>query len=159
MQDAKCRKRSPSEHHRTTLSSYVFATKVRIDNRKKTCWIAICPHMSLQCSELWPTSVWDRFGRLGHPSKFQRVSHLGSVTARHSGSGRQPNFAAFNRGCQLYSEGRPSRWALAHILHCVSRNVQPLTCYIIIPITIIFGRSVTKKVTNQKMPCFPTSPI
>jgi len=25
------------------------------------------------------------------------------------------NFAALNRGHHLYSEGRPSRWALAHI--------------------------------------------
>jgi len=33
-----------------------------------------------------------------------------SVTARHSGSGRQPNFAALNRGRHLYSAGRPSRW-------------------------------------------------
>ena len=52
---------------------------------------------------------------LGHPSKFQRVSRLGSVTARHSSSGRQPNFAALNRGRHLYSAGRPSGWALAHI--------------------------------------------
>jgi len=29
--------------------------------------------------------------------------------------GRQPNFAALNRGRNLYSAGRPSRWALAHI--------------------------------------------
>jgi len=28
---------------------------------------------------------------LGHPCKFQRVSRVGSVTARHSNSGRQPN--------------------------------------------------------------------
>jgi len=53
---------------------------------------------------------------LGHPSKFQRVSRLGSVTARPSSSGRQPNFATLNRGRHLYSAGRPSRWALAHIL-------------------------------------------
>jgi len=33
-----------------------------------------------------------------------------------SSSGRQPNFAALNRGRHLRSEGRPSRWALAHIL-------------------------------------------
>jgi len=52
---------------------------------------------------------------LGHPCKFQRVSRLGSVTARRSSSGRQPNFAALNRGRHLYSAGRPSRWALAHI--------------------------------------------
>jgi len=32
MQDPK---KSPSGHHRTTLSGYIFATKARIDNRKK----------------------------------------------------------------------------------------------------------------------------
>jgi len=31
---------------------------------------------------------------LGHPCKFQWLSCLGSVTARHPSSGRQPNFAA-----------------------------------------------------------------
>ena len=36
--------------------------------------------------------------------------------ARQSSSGCQPNFAALNRGCHLYSAGRPSRWALAHII-------------------------------------------
>jgi len=49
-------------------------------------------------------------------NKFQRVSRLGSVTARQSSSERQPNFAALNRGRHLSSAGRPSRWALAHIL-------------------------------------------
>jgi len=53
---------------------------------------------------------------LGLPCKFQRLSRLGSVTARHSSSGRQPNFAALNRGRHLHSAGRPSRWALARIL-------------------------------------------
>jgi len=53
---------------------------------------------------------------LGHPSKFQRVWRLGSITSWHSSSGRQPNFAALNRGRHLYSAGRPLRWALAHIL-------------------------------------------
>ena len=33
-----------------------------------------------------------------------------------STSGRQINFAALNRGRELCSAGRPSRWALAHIL-------------------------------------------
>jgi len=72
-------------------------------------------HISSQYGELRPTNGW-LFGSLGHPSKFQRVLRLGSVTARHSISGRQPNFAALNRGRHLYSAGRPSRWALAHIL-------------------------------------------
>jgi len=38
------------------------------------------------------------------------------VTARQSSSGREPNFAALSTGRHLYSAGRPSRWALAHIL-------------------------------------------
>jgi len=60
---------------------------------------------------------------LGHPCKFQRVSRLGSVTARHSSSGRQPNFASLNWGRHLYSAGRPSRWALAHILVVYGRVI------------------------------------
>ena len=40
-------------------------------------------HMCPQYGELWPTSGWDRFGSLGHPSYFQRLPRLGSVTARH----------------------------------------------------------------------------
>jgi len=44
------------------------------------------------------------------------LSYIGSVTAGHSSSRREPNFAALNRGRHLYSAGRLSRWALAHIL-------------------------------------------
>ena len=71
-----------------------------------------------QYTELRPTSGWDRSGSLGHRCKFQRVSRLGSVTARHCSSGRESNFATLNRGRHLYSAGRPSRWAMAHISSC-----------------------------------------
>jgi len=122
----KCRtqkiaKNLPSGHHRTTLSGYIFGNKARIDNRKnelvKQQYLL---HMSPQYGELRPTSGWDLLASLGHPSKFQQVSRLGSVTVRHSSSGRQPNFAAFGTGCHLYSAGRPSRWTLAHIIAYVS---------------------------------------
>jgi len=87
--------------------------------------------MSLQYGELRPTNGCDRLAGLGHPIIFQRVSHLGSVTARQSSSGRQPNFAALNRGRHLCSAGLPSRWALAHILvsiyiHTVSQKTSHL---------------------------------
>jgi len=83
-------------------------------------------HMSSQYGELRPTNGWDRFGSLGHPSYFQRLLRLGSVTARQSSSECQPNFAALNRGRHLCSAGRPSRWALAHIssLHCVCTQMR-----------------------------------
>jgi len=70
--------------------------------------------MTWQYGELRPTNGWDRSGSLRHPCIFQRLSRIGSVTARHSSIGRQPNFAALNRHRHLYSAGRPSRWVLAH---------------------------------------------
>jgi len=72
-------------------------------------------HMSLEYGELWRTNSCYRLLSLGHPCKFQRVWRLRIVTPRHSSIGRQPNFAALNRGRHLYSARRPSRWALAHI--------------------------------------------
>jgi len=70
-----------------------------------------CPHNMVYFAHWRLRSVY----QFGAPCKFQRVSRLDSVTARQS-SERQPNFAALNRGRHLCSAGRPSRWALAHIL-------------------------------------------
>jgi len=54
MQDAK---KSPKIRHRTTLSGYMFATKARIDNRKKKLVKQrYLPHMFSQYGELRPTS-------------------------------------------------------------------------------------------------------
>jgi len=72
-----------------------------------------CPHNIANVLADWRLRSIYQFGPAQH---IQRVSRLGSVTARHSSNGRQPNFAALNRGRHLYSAGRPSRWALAHIL-------------------------------------------
>ena len=87
---------------------YIFATKARIDNRKKLVKQQYVPTIGPLAAEIG-LPVW------GTPCKFQRLSRLGSVTARQSTSERQPNFAALNRGRHLCSAGRPSRWALAHI--------------------------------------------
>jgi len=110
-------KKSPSGHHPTTLSGYIFATKVRIDNRKKllsSSMFSTCPYNIVNFGIL-PAEivslVW------GTPSKSTNFNglRLGTVTARHSSIGRQPNFAALNRGRHLYSTVWPSGRALAHI--------------------------------------------
>jgi len=47
IQDAKKSPKSPSGHHRTTLSGYIFATKAYIDNRKNLLssnMSSTCPH-------------------------------------------------------------------------------------------------------------------
>jgi len=49
--------------------------------------------MSTQYGELRQSNGWDLLAGLGHPSKFQRVSRLGFVTAATSFTGGQPNFA------------------------------------------------------------------
>ena len=59
-------------------------------------------HMTLQYGELRPTSGRDRFVSLGHPGKFQRVSRLGSVTAWHSTSARQPNCGVEQRAPPIF---------------------------------------------------------
>jgi len=56
MQDPKIARNSPSGHHRTTLSGYIFATKARIHNRKKLVKQQCLPHMFSQYGELQPTS-------------------------------------------------------------------------------------------------------
>jgi len=60
------------------------------------------PHMFLQHGELRPTNGWDLLASLGHPSKFQRVLRLGSVTAWHSSSGRQPNCGVQQRALPIF---------------------------------------------------------
>jgi len=72
-------------------------------------------HMSPQYGKLRPTSSWDLLAGMEHPRKFQRVSRLGSVTARGTLL-VSVSLAALNRGRHLYAAGWPSRWALAHIL-------------------------------------------
>jgi len=169
------RKNDAKNHHLGTVAQLCQATSSQLrtyrQSEKKLVKQQYLLHMCSQYGELWPTGGWDHFVSLGHPSKFQRVSRLGSVTAatslngsqpnfarclavscaatlhifggccpvtefcqvqysvcvlqvlrspigsitaRHSSSGCEPNFAAPSTGHHLYSAGWPSRWALAH---------------------------------------------
>jgi len=113
----KSRQKSPSGHHPTTLSGYIFATKACIDNRKKLVKQQYLLYMSTQYGNFGPLAaeivslVW------GTPGNFNGFRVFGSVTTRHSSSGRQPNCGVEQRAPvrHLYSAGRPSRWAFAHI--------------------------------------------
>ena len=109
---------SPSRHHRTTLSGYVFASKALIDNRKNVLSInmsSTCPHNMVNFGTLTAeigSTIW---------APLQISTGFASWQCYYtaSSSGRQLNFVALNRGRHLCSAGRPSRWALTHILVCL----------------------------------------
>jgi len=127
----KCRtQKSPKNGHlgaiaqlcRAIPSQLRHVSAIRKKNLLNSNISRTCPHnivnfgplTSKICSGVWaPQQI-----------SIQRVSRLGIVTARHSSSGRQPDFAALNRGCHLYSKGRSSPWAFLVLLgfqngHCV----------------------------------------
>jgi len=111
----KCRtqKKSSTVCHLGTIAQLCRAISLQLKHvstiGKKLVKQQYLLHMSPQYGKLWLTSGWDRFTTLGHHCKFQWVSRLCSVTAQQSSSGRQPNFAALNRGRHLCSAGWPSR--------------------------------------------------
>jgi len=108
----KSRQKSPSGHHCTTLSGYIFATKARIDNRKKL----LSSNMSSRCRHnmvnFGPLAaeivslVW------GTPPNFNWFRFLAALLHGTLVVGVSQS-AALNRGRHLYSAGRPSRWALS----------------------------------------------
>jgi len=51
----KIAKKSPSGHHLTTSSGYIFAIKARIHNRKKNLLIS---NISPVCPTIWWTSAY-----------------------------------------------------------------------------------------------------
>jgi len=53
-------------------------------------------------------------------------SPIGSIIARHSNSGSEPIFVALSTERHLYLAGRPSRWALAHILVITEKLTTPI---------------------------------
>jgi len=111
----KCR--TQKSRHLSTIAQLCLAisSQLRHESTIRPFKQQYLPHMSPQYGELWLTSIWDRFVILRHTCKFQQVSRLGSIIARHCSSECQPNFAALHRGRHLYAAGQPSRWAFAHI--------------------------------------------
>ena len=101
----KSRQKSSSGHHRTTLWGYIFATKARIDNRKKLVKQQDLLHMTSQYGELRSTNGWDWLTSLGHPCKFQLVSRLGSVTARHLVVGVSQTLRRWTEGATYIQQG------------------------------------------------------
>ena len=124
----KWRKSSPSAHHRTILSGHIFATKARIDNRKNLLLVISTGIAS-----------WQRYC----PALQQRVS------AKLCGVVQGMELPNFHRGRHLYSAGRPSRWASAHIL-VLELNMRLLNAAA--PLRRSFGM-LSGKIKENRLKC------
>ena len=90
----KCRtqkspKKSPSGHHRTSLSGYIFATKTCIDNRKNLLnsnTSPICPHNMVNFGPLTAEIGWWVWGT---PANFNGFRCLPSMQRRRSPEANQ----------------------------------------------------------------------
>ena len=72
-------KNSPSGHHRTTLSGYIFATKARIDNRKKLLNSNVsptCPHNMVNFRPLEAQVCWRVWGTPANFNGFRVLAAL-----------------------------------------------------------------------------------
>jgi len=109
-------KKSPYAHHWTTSSGYIFIIKARIDNRKKLVKQQYLPHTSLEYGGPQTAEIcWRVWGTPAYFNGFRDLAALLHATLVVGIS----QTAALNRGRHLYSAGRPSRWAMAHILVCL----------------------------------------
>ena len=105
---ARCKfgtQKSPKNRHLGTITQLCRAMSSQLRQAstigKNLLNSSISPTSS-QYGELQPTSGWDLLASLGHPTTFQQVSRLGSVTARHSSSGRQPNCGIEQRAPPIF---------------------------------------------------------
>jgi len=109
-------KKSPYGHHLSTLSGYIFAIKARIDNRRKLIKQQYLLHIFPQYGELGPLVAEIGLVVWGTPANFNGFRILAALLYGTSVLGVSQTLRALNRGRYLYLAGRPSRWALAHIL-------------------------------------------
>ena len=75
----KSRQKSPSGHHRTTLSAYIFATKALIDNRKKCVKQQYVLQMSHNMTNFGPLAAQIGLPVWGIPANFNGFRVLAAL--------------------------------------------------------------------------------
>jgi len=102
-------------YHRTTLSGYIFATKVHIDNRKNLLNSNVfltCAHDMMNFGLLAAEICWRVWGIRAN---FNWFCVLAALLYSTLVVGVSQTLRRWKQGVTLYTSGRPSRWALAHI--------------------------------------------
>ena len=105
----------PYRHHRRPLYGCIFATKAYIDNRKKLLSSNISSTCLCHMVNFGRLTAENVSGVWATPANFNGFRVLAALLHDTLVVGVSQT-AALNRGRHLYSTGRSSRWAFAHIL-------------------------------------------
>ena len=99
---------SPKIRHLPTIAQLCRAISPQlrhIDSRRKIVKQQSLPHMSSQYGELRPTSGWDRFVSLGHPSKFNGFRVLASLLQRRRSMEASQTLRRWTEGATCVRQG------------------------------------------------------
>jgi len=126
----KCRtQKIAKNHHLRTIAQLCLAISLKLRHISKIGKKLVKHEYLFQISppqygELCPTNGWDQFGNLGTPANFNGFCFLPALLQGILVVGVSQT-AALNRG-------RPSHWALAHILImvCCSVCVNTIQCLV-----------------------------
>jgi len=163
----KCRtqkiaKNSPSGHHCTTLSGYIFATKARVDNGKKLLnsnMFSTCSHNTVNFGPL-AAEICRQV--LGTPTNFNGFCFLAELLHGTLVVGASQTFRRWTDGATYNRQGGHPVGHCPTFLHCDSKKRSTFTTcynfYIHSSIATIFGTNVAEKVGNQNAFYFPTTP-
>ena len=103
-------------------------------------------NISSQYGKLRPTGGWDQLGVCGTPANFNGFRILAALLH----ASLVVSVSQTLRGqCHLYLAGRPSRWALAHILVLYHLHVQYLPVTVTSTVRICGPHHVTAMETSQ----------
>jgi len=133
----KIAKNSPSAHHRTTLSGYIFPTGARMDNRKKTLNSNASPtcHNSMVnfgalAAEIG-SLVWGTPANFNRFRAYSQPSHIGCTPYFHTRYGLSANLGyRFETCCMRLAEntGRQKSPKIRHLRitaqHCRAISSQ-----------------------------------
>ena len=102
----KSRQKSPSGHHRTTLSGYIFATKACIDNRKKN---LLSSNISSRCTHnivnLGPLAAEMDLPVCGTPANFSSFRVLAALLHGSQVVGVSQTFRRWKEGATYVRQG------------------------------------------------------
>ena len=119
------RKKSPSAHHRTILSGYIFVTKAGIDNRKKKLVKQhYLPHMSLQYGELRPLMAEIHWRVWGTPTNFNQFRILAALLHGTLVVGVSQTLRRSTEGATYIRQGAITLGTGSHSSYCLHKAEQ-----------------------------------